>query len=219
MINRIPKPILDLLLNCYPRWSPTMFKATLVGVFALAIMLPLALVAVPFIEFFNGMAAQPKGKAQMTYGRLYGAAPLVTQDSTTGTLPRNYYPYRFDYLGNEIKDARAVGELLENPIPITKESLRRGQNRYNIFCIACHGPKGHGDGGAVGANRFPTPPSLHTDQARNYKDGTFYHHIVKGTGQMPSYADKLSPEDRWKTIHYVRALQRAMNPKPEDLAK
>jgi mono/diheme cytochrome c family protein len=163
------------------------------------------------------MAAQPKGKAQMTYGRTFGEEDLVTRDPVEGTMPRDYYPYPFSHLGNEIKDAEAVGKLLKNPVSMTKESLERGENRFNIYCIACHGRKGNGDGSATGANRFPAPPSLHTDQARKYEDGTIYHILMKGTGQMPSYADKLSEEDRWNTIHYVRALQRAMNPKPEDL--
>ena len=34
-----------------------------------------------------------------------------------------------------------------------------------------------------------------------------------GMGKMPGYSDKLTEEDRWKVIHYVRALQRAMNPR------
>ena len=61
--------VIDFLLNCYPRWSPTMYKFTLGSALVLAIAAPLGMVAIPFIEFFNGMAAQPKGKAQLTYGR------------------------------------------------------------------------------------------------------------------------------------------------------
>ena len=63
----------------------------------------------------------------------------------------------------------------------------------------------------------PAPPSLHTDQARGYRDGAIFHILTKGTEKMPGYADKLSTEDRWETIHYLRALQRAMNPSPGDL--
>jgi mono/diheme cytochrome c family protein len=32
------------------------------------------------------------------------------------------------------------------------------------------------------------------------------------------YADKLSPEDRWAVVAYVRALQRAQQGKPADVA-
>jgi mono/diheme cytochrome c family protein len=221
-----------------------MYKATLLSFVVLAFVVPLALVTVPFIEFFNGMAAQPKGKAQMTHGRTWGEARLVTRDPVPGTMPRGYEPYALAHLADEIEAARAAdpdmdpalltemeqaavaraGELLNNPIEIDEAALLRGKDRYDIFCIVCHGRNGEGDGPATGVNpatgvqRFPAPPSLHTDQARAYADGAIYHIVTEGLGQMPGYGDKLTEEDRWNVIHYVRALQRAMNPRPEDLS-
>jgi mono/diheme cytochrome c family protein len=44
-----------------------------------------------------------------------------------------------------------------------------------------------------------------------------FHIITNGVGKMPGYARQIDPDDRWKTIHFVRALQRAMNPKPVDM--
>ncbi len=52
-----------------PSWSPSIYKASLISMVALAFIIPIAIVAMPFNEFLNGMAAQPKGKAQMTFGR------------------------------------------------------------------------------------------------------------------------------------------------------
>jgi mono/diheme cytochrome c family protein len=237
------KPLQKILDKVLPRWSPLMYKATLVTLVVAAFVIPLALAATPFIEFFNGMAAQPKGKAQMTYGRTYGEELLVTRDPVPGTMPRGWAPYELAYLTERIEEAKAAdpemdptllaelemnaakeaGELLANPVPVTEEAMLRGRDRYDVFCIVCHGSKGQADGSATGTNpvtgvpRFPAPPSLHTEQARAYADGTIYHIITAGIGQMPGYADKLPPEDRWKVIHYVRALQRAMNPRSEDL--
>jgi mono/diheme cytochrome c family protein len=213
----IPKALSDKLLNLYPRWSPRMFKATIVALFAAALVIPLALSAVPFIEFFNGMAAQPKGKAQMTYGRIFGEELLVERLPVEGTIPRGYEPYRFADRPATIAAAKEVGGLLANPLPRTIENMRAGQDNYNVYCNVCHGKQGMGDGPIIGPNRFPAPPSLHTDQARNYEDGTIFHIVTNGTEKMPSYADKLDPDERWQVIHYLRALQRAMNPEPEDL--
>lgn len=240
MMRKLLQNILDKVL---PRWSPLMFKATLVTLVAAAFVIPLALAATPFIEFFNGMAAQPKGKAQMTYGRTFGEELLVTREPAPGSVPRGWHPYPLAYLTERIDEAKAAdpemdptlisemeleavrqaGELLTNPVPLSEESLLRGKNRYDIFCIVCHGPRGQADGPTTGTNpvtgvpRFPAPPSLHTEQAQGYQDGAIYHIITQGMGQMPGYSDKLSEEDRWQVIHYVRALQRAMNPRPEDL--
>jgi len=146
-----------------------------------------------------------------------GQQLVVDRPPVEGTIPRSYQRYAFEDRGNKIEDALAVGLLLENPLQPEMDVMKRGQEVYEIFCIACHGSLGQGDGSVIGPNRYPAPPSLHSDQARGYKDGTIYHIITKGVGKMPSYAQQVEPEDRWKTILYVRALQRAMNPEPQDL--
>ena len=209
---------LQTILNDFqPRWSINYIKVTVGTAVVLAFTIPIIMVATPMIEFFNGMAAQPKGKAQMTYGRVYGEELLVARDPVKGPVPRGYTAYAFAHLGTEIEDAVKAGELQQNPVAMTRENLEQGQKLYNIYCIVCHGKEGHGDGSVTGPGRFPAPPSLHTDQARGYQDGTIYHILTKGVGKMPSYAYQIEAEDRWKTIHYVRALQRAMNPSAEDL--
>jgi mono/diheme cytochrome c family protein len=197
----------------------------LVSFVVLAFTVPLGIVALPFVEFFNGMAAQPKARTQMLIGRTYAQQQLVERQPVFGTMPRGYVPYAYDDRGNKIEDAKDVGLRLANPVPINMQNLRRGQKLYNVACINCHGEQGIGDGPVTGPSaspaggRFPAPPSLHTDEARGYEDGTIFHIITKGVGKMPSHANDLAPADRWKVVHYVRALQRSMNPKPEDLRK
>ena len=209
--------LVDKLLDCYPRWSPTMYKFTLGGLVVCAIAVPLFLVAVPFVEFFNGMAAQPKGKAQMTFGRTHDEALIVERPPVEGTRPRGVTPYPFDELPNTIEAAMQVGEALDNPLPRTIDNMRHGQDLFVRFCMACHGPTGEGDGSVIGPDRFPAPPSLHTAEAVAYTDGALFHIMTKGIGKMPAYEQKLSPHERWLVAHYLRALQRSMAPQPEDL--
>ena len=198
-----------------PRWVLA-YRGALVGLVVAAFAIPLALAAVPFIEFFNGMAAQPKGKAQMTYGRRFGEERPVDRDPVSGTVPRGYAAYPLDHLGNTVEDAKKAGGLLKNPAAITMENVQRGRKIFTIFCAACHGETGEGNGPVVGPGRFPAPTSLHTQEARDLPDGAIFHIITKGRLKMPSYAGQVAPEDRWKVVLYVRALQRAMNPKPGD---
>ena len=207
----------EKLRSSRPRFSPMVFKAVLLTIASLALIIPLALAALPFIEFFNGMAAQPKAKTQMTYGRVFGEELMVERLPVEGTIPRSYDPYQFADRPVTLKAAVEVGELLENPMIPAEADLLRGQEIYNVYCIACHGTQGNGDGPATGENRFPAPPTLHTDQARKYRDGTIFHIITNGTEKMPGYADKVAAEDRWRVIFYTRALQRSANPLPEDL--
>ena len=99
------------------------------------------------------------------------------------------------------------------PIPITKEALDRGQERYQIFCSVCHGMTGYGDGIVArrGFNK-PPPASYHQDRLRQAPVGHFFDVMSNGWGAMPSYATQIPVEDRWKIIAYIRALQLSQMP-------
>ena len=94
------------------------------------------------------------------------------------------------------------------PMSIAKTDLDRGQERYNIYCSACHGMTGYGDGIVArrGFNK-PSPANYHQDRLRQAPVGHFFDVMTNGWGAMPSYASQISVEDRWKIIAYLRALQ------------
>jgi mono/diheme cytochrome c family protein len=92
------------------------------------------------------------------------------------------------------------------PTPLTAKDLDRGQLQYNIYCSVCHGATGKGDGMIV-QRGFPRPPSLYLDRLRNAPHGHIYNVITHGYGAMYSYHDRIVPEDRWRIVGYVRALQ------------
>jgi mono/diheme cytochrome c family protein len=93
-----------------------------------------------------------------------------------------------------------------NPYPITPELLRQGQNRFDIYCAPCHSPVGDGDGYIV-RRGFPAPPSYHIDRLREAPDRHFFDVMTQGYGIMYSYADRITPADRWAIVAYIRALQ------------
>ena len=82
--------------------------------------------------------------------------------------------------------------------------LDRGENRFNISCLPCHGKLGDGNG-MIPQRGFRRPPSYHEARLQNAPTSHFYDVMTNGFGQMPSYADQLTPEDRWKVIAYIRA--------------
>jgi mono/diheme cytochrome c family protein len=92
------------------------------------------------------------------------------------------------------------------PQPVTAALLRRGQQRFDIFCAPCHSPLGDGDG-MVARRGFPHPPSFHIPRLRDAPDAHFYDVITAGYGAMYSYAARIPPDDRWVIVAYVRALQ------------
>lgn len=93
-----------------------------------------------------------------------------------------------------------------NPFPITLNFLRRGQERFNIYCAPCHSLVGDGNG-MIAHRGFPAPPSYHSERLRNAPDSHFYNVITEGYGLMFSYADRVKPKDRWAITAYIRALQ------------
>jgi cytochrome c len=100
------------------------------------------------------------------------------------------------------------GEYVKkNPLPITKEFVTRGKERYNIYCTICHDPTGAGKGMVVSRGMLP-PPNFHEARMQEMPEGQIYHAIHKGVnGNMPSYAYAIPVEDRWAIVAYVRTLQ------------
>lgn len=92
------------------------------------------------------------------------------------------------------------------PYPVTMALLRRGQERFAIYCTPCHGMLGDGDGMVV-RRGFPRPPSYHIERLRTAPDRHLYEVIRDGYGVMYPFADRVAPPDRWAIVAYVRALQ------------
>jgi mono/diheme cytochrome c family protein len=112
------------------------------------------------------------------------------------------------------RDGQLVAEI---PLPLTPELLARGRERFEIYCAVCHGPDGYGRGLVV-QRGFPAPPSYHDARLRNAPAGHFFRVITRGYGLMYSYADRLSVEDRWAVVAYIRALQLNQHARVGDLA-
>lgn len=98
--------------------------------------------------------------------------------------------------------------------------LKRGQERFNIYCTPCHGKLGDGNGMIAQrgfALRRP-PGNYHTDRLRKMPIGHFYDVIVNGYGTMYSYASRIQEvNDRWAIASYVRALQLSQNATMNDV--
>jgi hypothetical protein len=97
------------------------------------------------------------------------------------------------------------------PFPVTKEVLDRGRERYNIYCAPCHSRVGDGNGFIPSRGFARKPPSFHIARLQKAPLGYFFDVITNGFGIMPDYASQIPPEDRWKIVAYLRALQLSQN--------
>lgn len=142
------------------------------------------------------MIDQPKLKAQRA--DLYGRP--VALEPPAGTVAVDEHPY--PYAQNE---ADRAGVELINPLPKTPEVIAHGKFVFENVCIACHGPRGAGDGAV--ATLFPKPPSLMTQRVRDWPDGQIFHRPMRGQGSMPSHARQIDERDAWSVVRYIRQLQ------------
>ena len=99
------------------------------------------------------------------------------------------------------------GRLAESvPFPVDRAVLERGRQRYQIYCVPCHGESGDGRGMIV-RRGFNPPPPYYSEELRNKPIGHFFDVITRGYGTMYSYASRIPPRDRWAIAAYIRVLQ------------
>jgi mono/diheme cytochrome c family protein len=105
------------------------------------------------------------------------------------------------------------------PVAVTKNLLKRGQERFDIYCTPCHGRLGDGKG-MIAQRGFQLKRPVgnyHTERLRKMPVGHFYDVMTNGYGAMYSYASRVEPSDRWAIVAYIRALQLSQNGKVTDL--
>lgn len=128
--------------------------------------------------------------------------------SAAGTSKANALQY--PYADTEEERSRAIAEIIDNPYPITDKGLADSKELYNTMCGICHGEKGDGLGYLVreDGGKYPAAPAnfLLEDHVTS-SNGRYYHAIMYGKNVMGGYKDKLSYEERWNVIHYIRSLQ------------
>jgi mono/diheme cytochrome c family protein len=159
--------------------------------------------------FQNGMSSRPPVPGTVPRGYLRADTEFFTgkksgtQAGTTVTAGQQAAP-------TGATGAQGIAaypdDVEEFPLPITYEVVNRGKERYDIFCSACHGLTGNGDGMIV-RRGFRRAASFHSDNLRQAPVGHYFDAITNGWGAMPSYAAQIPARDRWAIVAYIRALQ------------
>jgi cytochrome c553 len=130
-------------------------------------------------------------------------APNAIAAQVNGEVP-------FYYQDSEEERLRCETDMVQNPFPITKAGMDKAKPLYEIYCGICHGEKGDGQGWLVTMpdSKYPAQPkSFIVDDMVAAGNGRYYYALIYGKNVMGAYADKLSYEERWQVIHYIRGLQ------------
>ncbi len=157
--------------------------------------------------FSNQQDDRPIPANTVARGNYFNQADVFSADFNDANLGNTVFNQGKDGNGNFVKKV---------PLEITHELMETGRQKYEIFCISCHGAAGDGNGATKPYGILAT--SYHDDRLRTVEDGYIYEVITNGYNQMYGLKDRMTPEERWATVLYVRALQRSQNAKVEDLS-
>ncbi len=180
-------------------------------------------------NMYHSVAYDPYSQIidSVTYGKEYynsnpynqykGKKHINMMLPVEGTVPRQSYRS----VADSSKDARdkalyfyelhvdsfaLAGRILTNPVPASEDIVEEGKNLYLTYCQPCHGEKGLGDG-KVGA-MYKGVANLTGAAYKNLPEGHIFHVISHGKGRMWGLKTTITPEERWKIVHYVKKLQK-----------
>ncbi len=131
----------------------------------------------------------------------YNAKPVEGTVAIGDALP---YPYKNDSLGY-VQSASVT-----SPLNAAEVDMKEAERLYLVNCGICHGAKLDGNGPLWNDGNGPypaAPKNLLGDDMKAMKEGTMFHSLSYGKGQMGSYASQMSTKQRWEVIAYIKMKQ------------
>lgn len=167
----------------------------------------------PPIEVFADMNRQSKLRPQRPFDFMPNG--VSSQLPPPGTVARSQPIETVDGAVYSFEDAsvnngRVTGTtnfVETNPLPVNRELLEHGRERFDIYCSPCHGKLGDGNGITKKIGDMPAVANLHDVRIVTMTDGEIFNTITYGKNTMGAYGPLVPPQDRWAIIAYLRALQ------------
>jgi hypothetical protein len=167
----------------------------------------------PPFELFPDMDRQAKLRPQEP--NHFFANGVSSQLPPAGTIARsqpietvNGEVYRFE--DSPVNTGRIAGTtnfVETNPLIVDEALLKRGRERFDIYCSPCHGRTADGNGITKKIGVMPAVANLHDKRIVEMADGEIFNTISNGKGLMGAYGPLIPTDDRWAVIAYLRALQ------------
>jgi mono/diheme cytochrome c family protein len=134
-------------------------------------------------------------------------SPLFADGRSARELPPGVVPRGQARLDLPLWTGRAADDsfVARYPFPIAAADLRRGEQRFAIHCLPCHGRLGLGDGMIV-RRGYPAPPPYSAPRVRDLPPAELFEVVTHGRGAMPDY-DNVEVTDRWRIVAWVEVLR------------
>lgn len=180
----------------------------------------------PRIHIIQDMDAQKKIKAQnrsVVFNDDRGMRPPIAGTIARGELTDDEHFHK-GVAGGQ------WATTFPSRVAVDLALLQRGQERFDIYCLPCHGAAGYGDGiinqramrlmeapALSNGTTWVQPKSVHDPTIREQPPGQIFNTITNGIRNMAGYAAQIPTEDRWAIVAYVKALQKSQHADPSNL--
>lgn len=176
----------------------------------------------PRVQFVQDMGIQPKYREQQSsdiFADGRADRPVIEGTVARGEVHEDSEYYLGYTMAEDAKTGKPAPKFVDGfPKEVTVDDalVKRGQQRFNIYCSACHGYDGQGHGAVnedamqlqtMGNARWTPAANLTSDVVRGRPNGHIYNTINVGIRNMPPYGPQVPTADRWAIVAYVRALQ------------
>jgi mono/diheme cytochrome c family protein len=128
--------------------------------------------------------------ALLLFHCLLSAAAQQSQDAPRAAVPESTVP--------------AAAKNLANPVKPTPESLAQGKKYYGYDCAACHGKNGDGKGDIDTGEKLPD--FTNSAALKDKTDGELFYELKNGKGHMPLERIRVTSNELWNLVNYVRSL-------------
>jgi len=167
----------------------------IIGLLAFLLMLAVAILFVSSFDVAITSSAQNANSSTTTQNDNRSAprpSPQPDFSKNTWELPEN-------------------ADETKNPVAVTPESIAKGKELYlersKGNCIFCHGETGAGNEANLAKLRRKPADLSNKERMTAMTDGEVFWKISKGiTGIMPAGEKKMSDEERWNVVNYIRTL-------------
>ena len=169
----------------------------------------------PQIHLIQDMDNQSKLRAQHTFD--FFADERAMRKHPDGTVARGSVQMD-DHFYRGLVDGRWATEFPE-AVPFDEPTLRRGEERFNIYCAPCHGTSGDGMGMISvraaelleqgSASTWVQPKAVFDPLTMQRPIGELFHIVTHGINTMAGYESQIPEHDRWAIVAWVKVLQRS----------
>lgn len=95
---------------------------------------------------------------------------------------------------------------MANPVSANAENVRAGDRTYRATCAKCHGDAGDGKGEKAGDLSLAPTDFTNRKEMDSLTDGELFWRISVGHRPMPAYKGKLSEDERWQLVVFIRTF-------------